>query len=185
MASSLRLRAREAGSPVSEFDQWPRGEQPKGAKVFSHNELIIPAPPERVWDLLVDVQGWQEFYNNAEFVELVDSRQRYLQDGSVFRWVTFGALLTSEVDICEAPSRIGWRWWRRGGHGYHIWLLEPHENGTRVVTEETNRGVVPSLLHPFIQPALWLAHNYWLSQLALRVSRLPQPAEPRVALRYP
>ncbi|MEO7194077.1 MAG: SRPBCC domain-containing protein [Pseudonocardiaceae bacterium] len=178
MANSLRLRPRGTESTVSKFDQWPRDEQPRGAPVFTHNERIIPASPERVWNLLVDAQGWSEFYANAWFVELADPQQRDLRSGSVFRWVTFGMPMTSLVDPCKRPLLIGWRWhsrwWSRGAHGYHIWLLESHEQGTRVVTEETNRGVVPSLLYPVIQPLLWLAHNYWLRQLARQV-RVREP----------
>jgi len=179
----LRQAARGTGSTVSEFDQWPQEEQPKGAKVFAHNERIVPAPPERVWDLLVAAQGWSKFYANAQFVALADPRQHRLRRGSVFRWVTFGAPITSEVNTCERPARIGWRWWRRGAHGYHIWLLEPHERGTRIVTEETQRGVLPGLTRPIMQPLLWLAHNYWLRQLGRRTSRPPQPAGAKGALR--
>jgi hypothetical protein len=141
-----------------------------------------------VWNLLVAAQGWSEFYANAHFVELVDPRQHRLQRGSVFRWVTFGLVpLISEVDPCKRPLRIGWRWWGRwwgrGAYGYHIWLLESHERGTRVVTEETNRGILPSLLYPVIQPLLWLQHNYWLRQLARQASRPHRPTGPGGALK--
>jgi hypothetical protein len=182
----LRQVTRGNGSTVSEFDQWPQGEQPQGAKVFSHNERIIPAPPERVWNLLVEAQGWSRYYANAHFVELADPRQHRLQNGSVFRWVTFGALpITSEVYPCQRPLRIGWRWWCHGMHGYHGWLIEPHPLGTRVVTEETNRGIVPSLFYPVIPPLLRLQHGYWLRQLARRASRPLRPAEARGAARQP
>jgi hypothetical protein len=175
----LRLTAaHRTGSPstVSEFDGWPHGEQPAGAQVFAHNERIVPAPPEWVWNPLVAAQEWSEFYANAEFVRLINPRQHRLQRGSVFRWVTFGFPITCEVDICHRPIRIGWRWWRRGAHGYHIWLLQPHERGTRIVTEETQRGVLPGLMRPIMRRLLWLGHSYWLRQLARRASH---PAGPR------
>ncbi len=180
------LRQAARGSSVSEFDQWPPEDQPKGAKVYAHNERIIPAPPERVWNLLVEVQGWSQYYANAHFVELADPRQHRLQNGTVFRWVTFGALpIRSEVYPCQRPLRIGWRWWGHGAHGYHGWLIEPHPLGTRVVTEETNRGILPSLLYPVIQPLLRLQHGYWLRQLARRASRPPRPAGAKGMLPQP
>jgi predicted acylesterase/phospholipase RssA len=171
------------GSTVSEFDQWPLEEQPQGAKVFAHNERIVPAPPERVWNLLVEAQGWSEFYANAHFVELADPRQHSLRNGSVFRWFTFGFPLTSEVSPCKRPLRIGWRWWCRGAHGYHGWMIEPHPLGTRIITEETQRGVLPGLTRPIMQPLLWLAHNYWLRQLGRRASRPSRPAGAKGASR--
>jgi hypothetical protein len=158
--------------------------------VFVHNERIVPAPPERVWNLLITAQGWSEFYANAWFVALADPRQHHLQRGSVFRWVTFGLPITCEVDPCQRPLRIGWRWWSTGAHGYHIWLLEPHECGTRVVTEETQRGVLPGLTRPILRPLMLLGHDYWLRQLARRASRPPElvgarglSANPRVLTR--
>ncbi|MDQ3761006.1 MAG: SRPBCC family protein [Actinomycetota bacterium] len=169
------------GSMVPELTGWPAGEHPDNAAVFAHNERIIPAPPERVWELIVAVQDWSKFYANARFVALGDPAQEHLRPGSVFRWVTFGVPITSEVDSCEPPVRIGWRWWGRGprgydlAHGYHGWLLEPHERGTRVVTEETQCGFGPVLLRPILQWLLPLGHDYWLRQLARRASRPPQP----------
>jgi len=178
----FRLAAQGTGSAVSEFDQWPKEEQPAGAQVFVHNERIVPAPPERVWNLLVAAQGWSEFYANAHFVELADPRQHQLRRGSVFRWVTFGFPLTSEVHPCKRPLQIGWRWWGRwwgrGTHGYHIWLLEPHERGTRIVTEETQRGFLPGLAPPVWRPVMSLGHNYWLRQLARQASRPHRPTGP-------
>ncbi|HWR48719.1 MAG TPA: patatin-like phospholipase family protein [Pseudonocardiaceae bacterium] len=183
----LRRLARGTGSNVSEFTEWPHEEQPTGAKVFVHNERIVPAPPEQVWNLLVAAQGWSEFYANAWFVALADPRQHRLRCGSVFRWVTFGLPITCEVDPCTRPLRIGWRWywrwWGPGAHGYHIWVLEPHERGTRVVTEETQRGLLPGLTRPLLRPLMLLGHDYWLRQLARRASRPPELTGTRGALR--
>ncbi len=167
---------------VSEFTDWPDKEHPMGAYVFAHNERIVPAPPEQVWDLLVAAQSWSEFYANAQFVELADPRQHRLRRGSVFRWVTFGLPITSEVDLAQRPVRLGWRWWGSGAHGYHVWLLEPHERGTRIVTEETQRGVLPWLLRPILRRLLPLGHGYWLRQLARRATRSPRRAGARGAL---
>jgi hypothetical protein len=144
--------------------------------VFAHNERIIPAPPERVWDLIVAAQGWSDFYANAQFVELVDPQQHRLRHGSVFRWVTFGLPLTSEVAPCEPPNLIGWRWWGLGAYGYHVWLLESHEFGTRIVTEETQLGGLIRLVRSLMRRALPLGHGYWLRQLARRATLPPRLA---------
>lgn len=172
----LRDTARVPSQPAArraEFAGWPDNERPQGAHVFAHNECIVAAPPDRVWDLIVTAQGWSEFYANAQFVRLADPRQHRLERGSVFRWVTFGLPITSEVDPCEPPRLIGWRWWGIGARGYHVWLLEPHECGTRIVTEETQRGVLPWLLRPILHRLLPLGHGYWLRQLANRATRSP------------
>jgi len=126
--------------------------------------------------LIVAAQGWSDFYANAQFVELVDPQQHRLRHGSVFRWVTFGLPLTSEVAPCEPSGLIGWRWWGLGAYGYHVWVLEPHELGTRIVTEETQLGALIRLMRPIMRRALPLAHGYWLRQMARRATLPPRLA---------
>ena len=154
---------------------WPEGTHPDQSPVFSHNEIAAAATPQRLWEWLVCAGLWSRWYHNAADVELPGGRMR-LEADMVFRWRTFGARITSEVVEYDPPNRIGWMWWRRGARGYHGWLLRAEEIGTRVVTEETQQGVLPFLLKPALQPALSAAHWYWLHQLARMATRdLPQP----------
>jgi hypothetical protein len=169
-----------AAGDRSEYRGWPDDEAPAGARVFAHNERIVPASPAVAWDWLVHAQGWSDYYANAQFVDLAGGpREHELRRGSVFRWVTFGLPVVSVVDECVAPGTIGWRWharrFPRAAHGYHIWILEPHEYGTRIVTEETQRGPLPMLLRPLLRRVLPLGHAYWLRQLARRAARGPAP----------
>jgi hypothetical protein len=60
-------------------------------------------------------------------------------------------------------------WWRGGAAGvdaYHGWLLEPAGNGTRVVTDETEKGPLPWVLRWYLRGALHRAHQEWLECLA-------------------
>jgi hypothetical protein len=145
--------------------------------VFAHNEAVLGARPERIWEQLVDADGWSGWYRNAQHVRLPAGKRR-LERGAVFTWVTFAVAITSEVVDFEPPDRLGWTWWRRGARGYHGWLLQPCEHGTLVVTEETQCGFSPKVLWPLLQPALWVGHWYWLHQLRRRVAHAP-PADPQ------
>ena len=44
-------------------------------------------------------------------------------------------------------------------------MLLPSGQGTRVITVETERGVVPALLAPYLRGALHEAHADWLRGL--------------------
>jgi hypothetical protein len=144
---------------------WPTGLEPHRSEVFTHNEVVVAATPERVWDLLVDAQRWPDWYRNAHRVRLPRGRPR-LDAGTVFTWITFVVPLTSTVVDFEPRERLGWTFKGPGIRGYHGWLLRPSGEGTLVVTEETQRGLLPRLLWPVLKPVLWLGHQYWLRRLS-------------------
>jgi uncharacterized protein YndB with AHSA1/START domain len=154
----------------AEFDRWPPSYQPDRAKVFAHNEILVGAPPERPWEWLVRANAWPRWYVNARRVRILNDDER-LQDGTRFGWVTFGTSVQSTVDIFSPPYMLGWRWRGRGSDGYHVWLLQPHPGGTRVVTEETQFGPGPSVLRALLAPTLWLSHEIWLRSLARNTER--------------
>lgn len=63
-------------------------------KMITRYERVIPTTPERVilttpvrvWDLLVEAQGWSKFYSNAHFVELTSRRVHRSTGGSALEW---------------------------------------------------------------------------------------------------
>lgn len=136
--------------------------------MFTHNELVVPGSSERVWAVLVRASRWPQWYVNARHVALADGAVD-LQAGAIFRWVTFGTAITCEVVHFRPYVRLGWIWWCPGAWGYHGWQLEPAGPGTRVVTEETQRGPKIARLAWIDRPVLWLAHAYWLHQLGRQV----------------
>jgi Polyketide cyclase / dehydrase and lipid transport len=157
-----------------EFEKWPVGQAPTEAHVYAHNELFIAAAPEVVWAWLVRALRWPSWYPNSWRVRIVDGPE-HLTDGAVFTWITFGLPLTSTVDLAEESRAIGWRWqsrgWRGAAFGYHVWLLQPEPPGCRVITEETQRGVLPRLFSPVLAPALRFWHGVWLRRLSRNAVR--------------
>ena len=134
--------------------------------MYTHNELVIPQPADALWTPLVRASRWSTWYFNARAVR-IEGGAAELGPGTRFRWVTFGMPLRSEVRVCDPPARIGWTWSTLGAHGYHGWLLEPAPGGgTRVVTEETQRGPLAALIRYPMRAALSAAHQHWLRQLA-------------------
>jgi hypothetical protein len=156
----------------AEFDLWPPSYRPDRAWVFAHNEIVVRARPQRAWTSLIDATGWPTWYVNARRVRILGPEDR-LRYGVRFRWVTFGTTVTSTVDLFEPPSLIGWRWSGRGSAGYHVWVLCPEGEGTRIVTEETQVGPGPRLLRAALQPTLSLSHEVWLASLERTISRRP------------
>jgi hypothetical protein len=47
---------------------WPDGIVPERADLFAHNEVVIAAPPGKIWHHLIRPTAWPEWYSNASDV---------------------------------------------------------------------------------------------------------------------
>lgn len=168
--------AARSAVPV-EFLGWPPSCQPERCSVVDHAERLVRQPAAALWPHLVRAGGWPRWYANARRVR-VESDLPVLQQGVTFHWRTFGTEISSTVDLFEPPHALGWSWQGSTASGYHVWLLQPQADDgrvTRVVTEETQRGPGPRLLHRQLRPALHLSHVVWLHGLERRARRGPPP----------
>ncbi|MFF5174681.1 SRPBCC family protein [Micromonospora sp. NPDC000089] len=141
--------------------RWPVGLDPVDTPVYVRNELVVPLPAERVWARLVAAADWPTWYASASRVALPDGDDR-LGPGTGFRWVTLGVRVTCVVDRWEPHRVLGWTGRAVGGRGHHRWLLSPVPGGTRVVTEETQAGPLPSAGRWWLRAALLSRHQRWL-----------------------
>jgi hypothetical protein len=69
------------------------------------------------------------------------------------------------VLVFDAPHELGW-----DAHGiltaYHGWTIEPDgSGGCRVVTEETQHGLVPRIAWWYLRPMLERGHQNWVESL--------------------
>jgi hypothetical protein len=60
---------------------FPEGKRRSESPIFTHNELFIAAPAERVFAALVRPSAWPEFYANAKNI-VVDANELAL--GTLF-----------------------------------------------------------------------------------------------------
>ena len=155
--------------------RWPAGCAPDGAPVYTLNQLAVSAPPERVWAWLVRPGAWPSYYGNASNVRFVDGGGPELRLGSVFRWRTFGVTVETIVTELVPNERLTWTGKTAGGTGCHGWVIVGTATGCQVVTEETQRGIVPSLGRWFLCRGLLSQHQRWLEGLA-RVAAGGSPA---------
>lgn len=155
--------------------RWPAGARPEGAAVHTYNALAIAAPPPRVWAWLVRATAWPSYYGNARNVRFENAPGPDLKLGTRFTWTTFGVRVDTTVVELVANERLAWRGETLGGTGYHGWVIEPTPTGCHVVTEETQRGLVPSLGRWFLRRGLLTQHQRWLEGLA-RIAATGPPA---------
>jgi hypothetical protein len=86
---------------------WPAGFEPATADLLSHNELVIGASCERVWQHIVNAAKWPQWNPNAKDVQMTGDTSA-LAAGAVFRWTTFGLAIESRINEFVPHTRIGW-----------------------------------------------------------------------------
>jgi uncharacterized protein YndB with AHSA1/START domain len=146
---------------------WPNGFTPADADLFSHNELHINAPCERVWRHIVEATKWPQWYPNSNGVEILADGGSELKDNTVFRWSTFGLPLESRINEFVPFSRIGWFGYAPGTTPsfYHTWYLKPEGDGCRVVTDEVGKGESAVQFRKTDEDAMHRGHDLWLARL--------------------
>ena len=165
--------------PTGEGDgvRWPERFRPDRAPVHVRDDLSMAAPPEVVWAHLVRAARWPAWYPNAANVTFLDGGGPDLTAGARFRWSTFGVTIVSTVREFEPCARIAWDGVSVGVDVYHAWLLRPSAQGSHVITEESQYGILSRLGALLMPGRMSRFHRIWLARLADNArAGLPPPA---------
>ena len=147
------------------YPAWPSGAAPDDCPVYVHNEIIVAAKPAVVWAWLVRPDLWPGWFDGASGVK-GEGTNPVLVVGTQLAWHMIGADIRVEVKRVDVGTRLEWEGGAGGVHAYHTWLIEPApDGGTRIVTDETERGVLPWLLRGFIHGRVHDAHQAWIESL--------------------
>lgn len=163
---------------MASWPPWPDGSTPDACPVYVRNTQRVAAPPAVVWRWLVRADLWPTWFPGASNVRFEDGGGPELKRGTRVVWGMLNATIRVQVKVCTPPRLLDWEGGAAGVHAYHAWLLEPDGDGTRVVTEETERGPLPWLLRWYLRGALHRAHEQWLESLA-RVAPTGEPGPAR------
>ena len=132
------------------------------APVVVEKETEIRADPESVWTILTDVERWPGWNPDIKSAKLDGD----LTKGSQFRWKQGPSSITSTVEDLDQPRLISWSGKALGAQARHVWRLESTSTGTRVSTQESMSGLVPSLLRGPMRGSLEKSLDAWLRELA-------------------
>jgi hypothetical protein len=144
---------------------FPGGMRRSESPIFTHNELLIAAPAERIFAALVRAKRWPSFYGNAKNIE-IDGGAEELTLGTTFHWTTFGVRVHTTIAERVPDRRLAWSGRGLGSTAYHGWIIEPQSAGCLVITEETQQGFIPSMGRLFLRRGLLRWHQRWLEGLA-------------------
>ena len=129
--------------------------------------MELDAPPDAVWDVLVDVDSWPEWNPDVKSASLDGP----FAQGSRFKWKSGPSTITSTIERADRPEIAGWTGTTLGARATHVWLLEPTERGTRVTTQESMSGLVPRLFSGSMRRTLEKSLDTWFAEMSGAVAR--------------
>jgi uncharacterized protein YndB with AHSA1/START domain len=99
-------------------------------------ELVLPAPPEEVWEALTAPERLEEWFANDVELDLEGGQ-------GVFRWAS-GETRRALIEEVEVGRRLGLRWWDEEVGETEptqvTFTLEEVDEGTRLVVREASPG---------------------------------------------
>ena len=144
---------------------WPARYEPANCPVHVRNELAMASNPETVWAWLIRAQLWPTWYPNSANIQFLTGQPPELALGTRFRWKTFGITIESTVKEFVPYERLAWDAHGSGLDAYHAWLIIKTSQGCNVITEETQRGLLPRLLNALAPKRMEKQHQVWLEKL--------------------
>jgi len=136
-----------------------------------HNEILVRAPAERVWDLLSDVERWPTWYRACRWVRIESPGGA--DKPVVFRWKAHPVELRSTVVSSVRPHSFAINADTPGLHAERTFTLRPAPDGlsTVVVSHETQVGVLARLGRLYLGPRLRAANQVMFDDLARAAAR--------------
>jgi hypothetical protein len=154
---------------------WPAGFEPENVPLYVRNERTITGSPQAVWEWLIYAPTWPTWYPNSRNVKIKTGDGRSLRADSQFTWTVQGLPMLSRIHEYEPEKRIGWIAESPLLYACHSWDIQPTTGGCHVVTDETQKGLLPSLFGFILRPMMLKAHDLWLARLDQQAQKGPPP----------
>lgn len=144
---------------------WPPQFDPAQSRFYVHNWIDISAPPERVWQLLIQATQWPAWYDGIMDIRFKESNTEVLTLGTKVFWRSMGQNLNNTVVEYVPNERLAWQFNESAIQGHHAWLIIPTETGCTVITDESQNGRLAGLQKIFLPKKLMKQHDKWLRLL--------------------
>jgi hypothetical protein len=121
-----------------------RGRIDEAAPVTNTSSVLIDASPDRVWDVLAGLRGWETWAPGFK-LRALDA----VEPGRAFRWSLNGTPLRSRFAVVEPGRELSWTGSFLGFyHAVDRMVLTPENGRTRVTLQESLDGPLVRLIYP-------------------------------------
>lgn len=153
--------------------KYPIGFHPSENNISFVKSVEFPVTPDQIWEALVRVKEWDEWYPQVYNIRVIGSNASKLKIDSRFRWNTLGVHLVSQVIDFEPPRKISWVSKGWGIATFHAWQIMPTDTGSKITLEHTQKGWLSQLLHFFLPKRMEMYHLEWLECLQKKLQENP------------
>lgn len=139
-------------------------------------ETTTSAPPERVWDLLADVERWPSWHRACRWVRMAPADRA---GATSFEWKAHPIELRSTVLTAVRPQAFAFDAHGMGVEAVHGFTITPAPDGrgSIIVSHETQVGWLPRLGRLVLAPRLRAANQAWVNDLARTAALAGKPLE--------
>ncbi|WP_080058392.1 SRPBCC family protein [Spirosoma aerolatum] len=131
------------------------------APVTCSKRIIINASPDKVWNLLANINNWASWQTDITKPSLNGP----VQPGTTFDWKTGGAGIHSTLHTVEPNKSLGWTGKTFGMYAVHNWTLTEVPGGTQVAVDESMEGFLAGLFKSSFNKNLAKDMQHWLELL--------------------
>jgi uncharacterized protein YndB with AHSA1/START domain len=139
----------------------------RSAPAIAEGEIQIATPPETVWEVISDIAAWPSWNPDVKSMRLEGS----VAPASSFRWKAGSSSLVSTLKVVDPPREIAWTGVTMGIHAVHVFRSERSNGGTRAHSEESFRGLIPTVLRGYSRRVLQRGIDRILALLKSEVER--------------
>lgn len=164
IALSVFIIFRNTGDGLGELAR--EGVIQADAPVKASLEIVMQAPPEKVWRILTDVNGWPKWEPDITEAQMAGPVAR----GTEFSWKMGGTRIRSRIALAEPNARLAWTGKAMMARAVHVWRLERVSgNKTLVKVDESMSGFALTLFYS--SKDLESSDRLWLNRLKTAVER--------------
>ncbi|NVI89436.1 SRPBCC family protein [Actinomadura sp. BRA 177] len=140
-----------------------RGRIDEAAPVTNTSSVLIDASPDRVWDVLAGLRGWETWAPGFK-LRALDA----VEPGREFRWTQNGTPLRSRFAVVDPGRELSWTGSMLGLYrAVDRMVLTPENGRTRVTLQESLDGPLVRLIYG--QDKLRAGHETRLAALKAHI----------------
>jgi len=133
------------------------GQIDEHATVKASSEILIAAPTDKVWSLLVGIDEWPNWQPNITAAKIAGPLRR----GTEFKWTIGGTKIDSRLALVKPDEELAWTGTAHHVTAIHLWQFRATPNGgTTVTTKESMNGFMLTLFYS--SKALQKSQKAWL-----------------------
>jgi len=108
----------------------------ENASIKDQHSIIINAPIEKVWEILIDLNSWHEWNKEISGMKV----EGEIKEGTKFKWVNHGKKTSSQIQQFKAPTDLAWSGKTSLVKEIQSWQLESDEGQTIVTLSASLHG---------------------------------------------